>query len=185
VSRVLVGVTGGIAAYKTAALVSLLVQRGDDVTVAMTDAATRFVGVATFEALSGKPVYQDPWTSVGDATSQHVALAGQVDAVIVAPCSMNSLAKFASGFASDALSLLVAAIDRQHVPVLLAPSMNATMLAQPATQRSLAILREDGFTIVEPAEGWQACRTEGRGRMPEPEELATAIAEAIAGAGVR
>lgn len=179
-SRVLVGVTGGIAAYKTAALVSLLVQRGDEVTVAMTDAATHFVGTATFEALSGNPVYCDPWTTLDDPTSQHVSIAGRIDAMIVAPCSMNSLAKFATGFAGDALSLLVAAVDRGQTPVLLAPSMNATMLAQPATQRNLATLRGDGFTILEPASGWQACRADGCGRMPEPEELADAITEAVA-----
>jgi len=181
VSRVLVGVTGGIAAYKTASLVSLLVQRGDEVTVAMTEAATRFIGAVTFEALSGRPVCLDSWTTVDDHTSQHVSLAGRIDAMIVAPCSMNSLAKYATGFAGDALSLLVAAVDRQQVPVLLAPSMNATMLAQPATQRNLTSLRDDGFTILEPTTGWQACRTEGCGRMPEPEALADAIASAIAG----
>ena len=179
-SSLLVGVTGGIAAYKTAALVSLLVQRGDEVTVAMTEAATRFVGTATFQALSGRAVYLDPWTCLDDPTSQHVSLAARIDAMIVAPCSMHSLANFAAGFAGDAVSLLVAAIDRQRVPVLLAPAMNATMLAQPATQRHLTTLNEDGFTILEPATGWQACRTEGRGRMPEPEEMGRAIAEAIA-----
>lgn len=179
-SRLLVGVTGGIAAYKTAALVSLLVQRGDEVTVAMTEAAARFVGPVTFEALSGRSVYQDQWTTVDDPASQHISLAARVDAMLVAPCSMHSLAKFATGYAGDAVSLLVASIDRRQVPVLLAPAMNATMLAQPATQRHLATLREDGFAILEPATGWQACRTEGCGRMPEPEALAEAIAAAIA-----
>jgi phosphopantothenoylcysteine decarboxylase/phosphopantothenate--cysteine ligase len=180
VRHVLVGVTGGIAAYKTAALVSMLVQQGHHVNVAMTSAATKFVGAATFEALSGRPVYVDTWTTIDDATSQHVSLANRADIMIVAPCSMNSLAKFAHGFAGDALSLLVAAIDRSRVPVLLAPAMNAVMWSQPSTQRNLDMLRSDGFTIVEPTHGWQACRTDGCGRMPEPDELAAAIGRGLA-----
>ena len=87
--HVLVGVTGGIAAYKTAELVSLLVKRGDVVTVAMTDAASRFIGQATLEALSGQRVYRDPWTTIDDPTSQHVSLAGRIDAMVVAPCSIR------------------------------------------------------------------------------------------------
>ncbi len=177
--RVLVGVTGGIAAYKTAALVSLLVKAGDEVTVAMTEAATRFVGALTFESLSGRRVYTNPFTSLNEPTSQHVDCARTADVMIVAPCSMNSLAKFAAGRADDAVSLLVAAIDRTRVPVLLAPSMNADMLAQPATRRNIATLTEDGFTMLEPDSGWQACRTDGCGRLPEPETLAAAIAAAV------
>ena len=180
VRHVLVGVTGGIAAYKTAALVSMLVQQGHHVNVAMTSAATKFVGAATFEALSGRPVYVDTWTTIDDATSQHVSLANRADIMIVAPCSMNSIAKFAHGFAGDALSLLVAAIDRSRVPVLLAPAMNAVMWSQPSTQRNLDMLRSDGFTIVEPTHGWLACRTDGCGRMPDPDELAAAIGRGLA-----
>ncbi|MBT5382294.1 MAG: phosphopantothenoylcysteine decarboxylase [Phycisphaerae bacterium] len=177
--HVLVGVTGGIAAYKTAGLVSMLVQQGHDVSVAMTPAATKFVGAATFEALSGRPVFLDSWTAIDDAASQHVSFAARADIMIVAPCSMNSLAKFAHGFASDALSLLVAAVDRSRVPVLLAPAMNAVMWSQPSAQRNIELLRTDGFTVLEPSSGWQACRTEGCGRMPEPEELLAAIAAAL------
>ncbi|MDP7070046.1 MAG: flavoprotein [Phycisphaerales bacterium] len=177
--HILVGVTGGIAAYKTAELVSLLVKRGDAVTVAMTDAACRFIGQATLEALSGRAAYRDPWTSIGDPTSQHVALAGRADAMVVAPCSMHSLAKFASGMAADAVSLLVAAVDRKRCPVLLAPSMNAVMLAQPATCRNIDTLRSDGFTVMEPDVGWQACRTDGCGRMPEPTAIVAAIDDAM------
>lgn len=177
--HVLVGVTGGIAAYKTADLVSRLVKRGDVVTVAMTEAATRFVGVETFASLSGRPVLCDPWGALEDHESQHVALAGQADVMIVAPCSMNSLAKFASGCASDMVSLLIAAIDRASVPVLLAPSMNAVMWNQPATQRHIATLQQDGFTVLMPDTGWQACRTEGCGRLPEPASLVESIDEAV------
>ncbi len=181
--RTLVGVTGGIAAYKTAALVSLLVKAGDEVTVAMTESATRFVAALTFESLSGRRVYTDPFTPHTEPTSQHVDYARAADVMIVAPCSMNSLAKFAGGYADDAVSLLVAAIDRTRVPVLLAPSMNADMLAQPATQRNLETLAGDGFTVLAPDSGWQACRTDGCGRLPEPEALVAAIDAAVA-AGV-
>ncbi len=177
--HILVGVTGGIAAFKVASLVSMLVKAGDDVTVAMTSAATEFVGVATFESLSGRRVYLDPWTPLDDPTSQHIAIANAIDVCLIAPCSMNSLAKFATGQADDAVSLLVASIDRSRVPVVLAPSMNAVMLAQPATERNIAMLRSDGFTVLEPDTGWQACRTEGCGRLPEPEQLAEAIALAM------
>jgi len=178
--HVLVGVTGGVAAYKTAELVSLLVKRGDTVTVAMTEAACRFIGHATLEALSGRRVYRDMWTAIDDPSSQHVALATSVDAMVVAPCSMHSLAKFASGHAPDAVSLVVAAIDRSQVPVLLAPAMNSAMLSQPATQRNIATLREDGFIIMEPETGWQACRTEGCGRMPEPLTILAALDDMVA-----
>jgi phosphopantothenoylcysteine decarboxylase/phosphopantothenate--cysteine ligase len=177
--HVLVGVTGGIAAYKVASLVSMLVKAGDDVTVAMTTAATEFVGVATFESLSGRRVYLDPWMPLDDPTSQHIAIANAIDVCLIAPCSMNSLAKFATGQADDAVSLLVASIDRSRVPVVLAPSMNAVMLAQPATKRNIAILRTDGFIVLEPGTGWQACRTEGCGRLPEPEQLAEAITASL------
>ena len=177
--HVLVGVTGGIAAYKTAELVSRLIKRGDLVTVAMTDAATRFIGVETFSSLSGRPVLREPWGAFEDHESQHVALAGQVDIMVVSPCSMNSLSKFAAGFASDMVSLLVAAIDRAETPVLLAPSMNAAMWNQPATQRHVATLQQDGFTVLMPETGWQACRTEGCGRLPETSSLIEAIDAAI------
>jgi phosphopantothenoylcysteine decarboxylase/phosphopantothenate--cysteine ligase len=177
---VIVGVTGGIAAYKTAALVSQLVKAGDEVTVAMTESATRFVGALTFESLSGRRVYTDPFTSLNEPTSQHVDFARTADVMIVAPCSMNALARFAAGCADDAVSLLVAAIDRTRVPVLLAPSMNADMLSQPATRRNIATLDGDGFTILEPETGWQACRTDGCGRLPEPEALVEALDAACA-----
>lgn len=180
--RVLVGVSGGIAAYKVCTLVSRLVQSGADVTVAMTDGATKFVTPLTFASLSGKQVYSSPWEHVGEGGAQdpqHINLASSLDAAIVAPCTMDCLARLATGRADDAVTLILSAIDRAKTPVLLAPAMNAAMWVQPATQRNLATLRADGFTLVGPNDGWQACRTSGPGRMSEPEELLAALAAAI------
>ena len=180
--RLLIGVCGGIAAYKTAALVSQLVQRGADVTVLMTPAATQFVGPLTFEALSGRSVYTDPWTQVEAHDPQHIALAREAALMLIAPCTMNMLARLAHGQADDVVSLACSAIDRSEQQVLLAPSMNEVMLSQPATQRNLAVLRDDGFIVLEPTSGWQACRANGPGRMPEPEMLIEAIAQQLVNA---
>lgn len=178
-ARILVGVTGGIAAYKSATLVSRLAQAGAQVTVAMTPAATRFVTPLTFQALSGRPVYTSAWEHVESHDPQHIATAGSLDAAIVAPCSMDTLAKLAEGRADDVVTLILSAVDRRRTPVLLAPSMNAVMWSQPATQRNVRTLIADGFTLVGPAAGWQACRTVGVGRMEEPEVLMEALALAL------
>ena len=173
--HVLVGVCGGIAAYKMATVVSRLVQRGDCVTVAMTQAAGGFIGAPTFAALSGRPVLVDAWTVIDAPASQHVSLARDADAMLIAPCTMQCLARLANGFADDAVTLLAGAIDRTRIPVLVAPSMNDVMLAQPAVQRNIAQLEGDGFYVITPDVGWQACRSDGMGRLPEPESLIEAI----------
>lgn len=178
-ARIVVGVTGGIAAYKTATLVSRLAQAGAGVTVLMTDAATRFVTPLTFQALSGRPVYTSQWEHVESSDPQHISLARSADAAIVAPCTMDCLAKLAGGFTEDVVTLGLSAIDRTRTPVLLAPSMNETMWNQPATKRNLQQLVQDRFTIVGPAEGWQACRTVGTGRMSEPDELFDALVRVL------
>ena len=180
-ARVLVGVTGGIAAYKTATLVSRMVQSGAGVTVIMTPAATRFVTPLTFQALSGRPVYTTPWEHIESQDPQHVSLAEAVDAAVVAPCTMDCLARLATGRADDVVSLVLSAIDRSRTPVLLAPAMNASMWAQPATQRNAATLAADGYHFIGPAEGWQACRRVGPGRMSEPEEIFAAVSGLVAG----
>jgi phosphopantothenoylcysteine decarboxylase/phosphopantothenate--cysteine ligase len=177
--RVIVGLSGGIACYKVASVVSALAQAGADVTVAMTEAATRFVGPLTFQALSGRPVYTSQWEHVEAHDPQHVALARTAEAVLVAPCSMDMVAKLVAGRTDDVVSLIVSAVDLGRQPVLLAPSMNAVMYAQPSTQRNLRQLAEDGFRVIDPAFGWQACRTEGPGRLPEPEELLVALAATL------
>lgn len=179
-ARVLVGVTGGIAAYKTASLVSALAQRGAEVTVAMTEGATRFVGELTFQALSGRPVYTSPWTHIESQDPQHISLALSLDIAVVAPCTMDCLARLAGGRTDDVVTLILSAVDRARTPVLLAPSMNRVMWAQPSTRRNVRQLVEDGFGMVGPGEGWQACREVGAGRMSEPEELLSALETALA-----
>jgi phosphopantothenoylcysteine decarboxylase/phosphopantothenate--cysteine ligase len=178
-ARVLVGVTGGIAAYKTATLVSRLAQRGADVTVAMTEGATRFVGALTFQALSGRPVYTSPWTHIESHDPQHISLASGLDAAVVAPCTMDCLARLVTGRTDDVVTLILSAVDREKTPVLLAPSMNRVMWSQPSTRRNVQTLVEDGFEMVGPGEGWQACREVGAGRMSEPEEILVALEKAV------
>jgi len=178
---ILVGVTGGIAAYKTCTLVSRLAQAGAHVTVAMTLDAAKFVGPLTFQALSGRPVYTSPWEHIESSDPQHIALARNCRLAIVAPCTMNCMAKLAAGLCDDVVTLILSAIDRTKTPVLLAPAMNAAMWSQPANQRNLATLGSDGYKFIGPAEGWQACRTSGPGRMTEPEDLFEAVTAALAG----
>ncbi len=178
--RVFIGVTGGIAAYKTATVVSRLSQRGCDVRVAMTEAATRFVTPLTFEALCGHPVVTGVWDHHDPGDVQHVNLADRCEVALVAPCTMDCLARLVHGHASDPVTLILSAMDRAKVQVLLAPSMNTVMLAQPSTQRNLQQLRDDGYHVLDAESGWQACRHVGPGRMPEPETLIDVVAEALA-----
>ena len=177
--HVLVGVCGGIAAYKVASVVSGLVQRNATVDVAMTASATRFVTPLTFQALSGRPVFTDQWDQLDHADPQHIRFADRLDAALVAPCSMNTVARLTGGFADDAVTTILSAVDRTRVPVLLAPSMNSVMWSQPATARNLELLRQDGFTVLEPEDGWQACRRTGPGRLPEPETLLARLESAM------
>lgn len=177
--RVLIGVTGGIAAYKTATVVSRLSQRGCDVYVAMTEAATRFVTPLTFEALSGNPVVTGVWDHHDPGDVQHVNLADRVDLALIAPCTMDCLARLAHGHTSDPITLILSAVERATTPVMLSPSMNSVMLAQPSTQRNLAQLREDGYQILDSESGWQACRHVGPGRMPEAETLIEVVGGAL------
>lgn len=178
-AKVIVAVTGGIAAYKSCWLVSRLAQTGAEVTVLMTTDATRFVTALTFQALSGRPVYTSQWEHVENQDPQHIGLARRADLAIVAPCTMNTMAKLAHGIADDIVTVVLSAVDRAKTPVLLAPAMNEAMWNQPATRRNAAQLVEDGYELVGPAEGWQACRTVGAGRMVEPDALLDAIASKL------
>lgn len=180
-TRLLVGVCGGIAAYKTATVVSRLAQSGATVTVAMTESATKFVTPLTFQALSAKPVYTSPWQHTEAHDPQHISLADSIDAAVIAPCTMDTMAKLATGRTDDVVTLILSAVDRARVPVLLAPAMNSVMWAQASTQRNAATLDGDGFRFVGPGDGWQACRHVGSGRMSEPEEILDTLAGVLAG----
>lgn len=175
--RIVIGVAGGIAVYKTCHVVSRLAQAGAHVTVLMTENATRFVTPLTFQALSANPVYTSAWEHVESKDPQHISLARDASLALVAPCTMDCMAKLAHGFTEDIVTLVLSAIDRSKTPVLLAPSMNDAMWNQPSTQRNLQTLIADGFQIVGPGEGWQACRTTGTGRMSEPDVLLAEIAK--------
>lgn len=169
--EVVIGVTGGIAAYKTAALVSRLAQAGYGVSVVMTPGATELVGVKTFEALSGRPVRTEMF---GPGAHPHIELAELAQVCCVAPATANILAKAACGLADDLLSTTLLSF---HGPVLLAPAMNVHMWEKPAVQRNLNVLRGDGFVIVEPEEGYLSCGARGIGRMADPERIFQAIEE--------
>ena len=170
--RLLLGVTGGVAAYKVAELARLLQRNNVEVQVAMTAAATKFVTPATFQALTGRHVVTDLWDASFPNHMAHIELSRGVDAILVAPASADFLAKLAHGIADDVLSTTCLA---RNCPLLVAPAMNREMWDNPATQRNVATLRNDGITILGPAAGDQACGEVGMGRMLEPEELLEAM----------
>jgi phosphopantothenoylcysteine decarboxylase/phosphopantothenate--cysteine ligase len=182
---VLLGLTGGIAAYKAAELCRLLVQAGADVRVVMTEAACRFVTPVTMQALSGQPVATDLWDAPIPSAMGHIELSRDRELIVVAPASADFLAKVANGLADDLLSTLCLA---RECPLLVAPAMNRQMWDSPATQRNVKRLQEDGVGILGPATGDQACGEVGMGRMLEPEEICAAVLAALAPkplAGVR
>ena len=166
--RIVLGVTGGIAAYKAAELLRLLSKQGAEVQVAMTEGATHFVTPTTFQALSGKPVFTDQWDARMPNAMAHIDLSRQADLILVAPASADFLARTAHGLADDLLATMVLARD---CPLLVAPAMNRQMWENPATQRNAAQLAADGVQILGPACGEQACGEVGAGRMLEPEEI--------------
>jgi phosphopantothenoylcysteine decarboxylase/phosphopantothenate--cysteine ligase len=170
--RIVLGVTGGIAAYKTAELVRLLGKQGAEVQVAMTEGATHFVTPTTFQALSGKPVFVDQWDARMPNAMAHIDLSRQADLILVAPASADFMARTAQGMAGDLLSTMVLARD---CPLLMAPAMNRQMWENPATQRNVAQLLADGVQLLGPACGEQACGETGAGRMLEPEEILESV----------
>ena len=171
--EIVLGVTGGIAAYKSADLCSKLVQAGHAVTAVMTEAAERFIGATTFEALTGRPVHRALFSpQEGFHQGEHIGLARRAELVVIAPASADFLAKLALGFADDLLSTLVLATT---APILVAPAMNCEMWAKPAVQRNVAQLRADGVHLVDPGSGWLSCGQVGQGRMAEPAEIQAAI----------
>ena len=170
--RVLLGITGGIAAYKSAELTRLLVKSGREVTVAMTAAAREFVGPATFQALSGHPVYSDLWDTRPDNGMAHIELTRDNDVMLIAPASADFLARLVHGRSDDLLSTTVLA---RTIPLVIAPAMNLQMWQNPATQRNVATLKADGVHIIGPGNGDQACGEIGDGRMLEPAEIVAAL----------
>ena len=169
--RIVLGVTGGIAAYKAAELARLLVKQGVEVQVAMTEGAAHFITPTTMQALTGKPVLTSQWDESGNGMA-HINLSRSADAILVAPATADFIAKLAHGMADDLLSTMCLA---RNCPLLIAPAMNRQMWEHPATQRNIAQLRADGVTILGPDKGVQACGEEGAGRMLEAEQLAQAI----------
>jgi phosphopantothenoylcysteine decarboxylase/phosphopantothenate--cysteine ligase len=171
--EILIGVTGGIAAYKTAALVSKLVQAGAGVSVIMTKNATQLVGKKTFEALTGRPVGVEVF---GHGSHPHIETAQKAELFCIAPATANILAKAACGLADDLVSTVYLAFDG---PVLMAPAMNTKMWEKPAVRRNLEQLRSDGVFMVDPGEGRLSCGDIGAGRMAEPEQIFNAIADRL------
>jgi len=170
--RVLLGITGGIAAYKSAELTRLLVKSGREVTVAMTAAAREFVGPATFQALSGHPVFSDLWDARPDNGMAHIELTRANDVMLIAPASADFLARLVHGRSDDLLATTVLA---RTIPLIVAPAMNLQMWQNPATQRNVATLKADGVHVIGPGNGDQACGEIGDGRMLEPAEIMAAL----------
>ena len=166
--RIVLGVSGGIAAYKAAELVRLLVKAGVDVHVVLSEGGARFVTAVTFQALSGNTVWTDLWDARMPNNMAHIDLGRDADAILVAPATADFIARVAQGRADDLLSTLALARD---VPLIVAPAMNRQMWESPPTQRNVALVRDDGVTVFGPAAGEQACGEVGMGRMLEPEEL--------------
>ena len=174
IARVVLGITGGIAAYKSAELTRLLRKADIDVQVVMTEAGAKFITPVTMQALSGNPVFMDAWDSRIANNMAHIELSRAADAILIAPASADFIAKLASGFANDLLSTLVLA-RQPTCTLLVAPAMNREMWENPATQRNIARLLADGVTILGPDLGEQACGETGMGRMLEPSALLDAI----------
>lgn len=170
--KLILGITGGIAAYKAAELVRLLIKQSFDVQVVMTHSACEFITPTTMQALSGKPVYTEMWHSNEGDGMQHIAQSRQCDAILIAPCTADFIAKLAHGQADDLLSTLCLARD---CDLMIAPAMNHQMWANPATQRNIKQLKEDNIVILGPDTGEQACGEFGLGRMLEPESLLSAV----------
>jgi phosphopantothenoylcysteine decarboxylase/phosphopantothenate--cysteine ligase len=169
--HMVLGLSGGIACYKSAELCRALIKAGATVQVVMTEAAEQFITPVTLQALSGRPVYTSQWDRREANNMAHINLSREADAILIAPCSADFMAKLLHGRADDLLSLMCLARPLDQVPLLLAPAMNREMYAHPATQRNLLQLAADGATVLGVGAGFQACGETGDGRMLEPEQL--------------
>jgi len=166
--KIVVGITGSIAAFKVAGWVSALAKEGADVSVVMTESACRFVAPLTYAALSGNPVLTDMFAAEEAHAISHIQLGSEADLVVIAPATANTIAKLAHGFADDLLATTVLAASCK---VLVAPAMNSAMLLNPATKRNIKLLKELGHGIIEPVSGQMACKTDGPGRLPEWDDV--------------
>jgi len=169
--HIVLGLTGGIACYKSAELCRLLIKAGATVQVVMTEAAAQFITPVTMQALSGRPVYTSQWDAREPNTMPHINLSREADAIVLAPCSADFAARLAQGRTDELLSLMCLARPMEQVPLLIAPAMNREMWAHPATQRNLQQVADDGATMLGVGSGWQACGETGDGRMLEPAQL--------------
>ena len=169
--HIVLGLSGGVACYKAADLCRQLVKEGATVQVVMTEAAAQFITPVTMQALSGRPVYGSQWDAREPNNMPHINLSREADAILIAPCSADFVARLVQGRADELLSLLCLARPAQQVPLLLAPAMNREMWAHPATQRNLAQVAQDGAVVLGVGSGDQACGETGDGRMLEPQEL--------------
>jgi len=170
--RIVLGLTGGVACYKSAELVRRLLEHGASVDVVMTKSACRFITPSTMQALSGRPVLTDLWDDRAHNSMAHINLTREADLVLVAPATANFMVKLSHGLADDLLSTLCLA---SNIPIMVAPAMNREMWLAPPTQRNVTQLREDGIQILGPGVGLQACGETGDGRMLEPDELVNAL----------
>ena len=170
--RILLGVTGGIAAYKAVELARIMVKAGVDLRVAMTDAATHFITPVTMQAVSGQAVWTDLWDRRVPDNMAHIELSRDRELILVAPATADFMAKVAHGLADDLLATMVLA---RRCPLMLAPAMNVEMWDNPATQRNVLALRDDGILFAGPAAGDQACGETGMGRMLEAEQIAEEV----------
>ena len=166
--KILLCVTGSIAAYKAVELLRLFVRNGDAVTVLMTEAATKFVTPLTFQTLSRNPVFVDQFAPVVSWKPEHVSLAESADLVLVAPATANTIAKMRCGLADN---LLTATLLATRAPIAIAPAMNTGMWENPVTQENISVLKARGVTVIEPVDGELACGVKGKGRMMDPEKI--------------
>ena len=179
-AKILLGVTGSIAAYKAADLCSRLVKAGHEVTAVMTEGATRLVGPMTFATLTARPVLTNLWDREEWAKVEHIDLTDRADLVVVAPATANLLGKASHGIADDLLTTILLAADS---PVLCAPAMNPRMWANPLVRENVARLKKVGWRFLDPGEGTVACGHTGQGRMREPEEIHAEIDRMLAPRG--
>ena len=169
--HIVLGLSGGVACYKSAVLCRALVKAGATVQVVMTEAATRFITPVTLQALSNRPVYCDQWDAREPNNMAHINLSRDAHAMVVAPASADFMAQLAQGHAQELLALMCLARPMDQVPLIVAPAMNREMWAHPATQRNVELLRQDGVIVLEVGQGDQACGETGDGRMLEPEDI--------------